>query len=217
MTESLTHASTGTRGPLAQALVALAGTPDDVPDIGERLDRVAQLAADRIGGIHYAAVATRHDDDCCTVATGGDLEQAITGVPAGATTMAWPGFRETAAAMGLGMVSVPLFTGSGAAPASLDLYGRDATAMAPLAAGICAANDPALEWPAESGTGLGSGAGELVAGFAEALSVRAGIQLALAMLGGDPGTAYLTLRLRAADRDLSLPDAADAVIMQGFG
>ncbi|MBB2947168.1 hypothetical protein FB565_006936 [Actinoplanes lutulentus] len=215
------------RQPLADAIVALADTPDDVPGVDDRLRRVAVLAADRIGAVDYAAVASRHGDGTCTVAAGGDLVQAVEDVSEddetdGDTTMAWPGFRDTAAEMGLGMVSVPLFTGSGTAIASLDLYGREVSAMAPLTAGICAAYDPDLPWPGdtEDVAAMDAGGEELVTGFAEALSVRATIQCALALIMANDGIkdqdAYLKLRVRAAGDGVSLSAAANTVIMSKF-
>ncbi|KHD77845.1 hypothetical protein [Actinoplanes utahensis] len=222
---------------MVKALAGLADTPDDVPGLDADLQKVARLAADRITGIAYAAISRRPGDGCCTVAVGGDLVQTVeeasgaageekaprhTG-DAAATTTAWPGFREKAADWGLGMVSVPLFTGSGATIATLDLYGRDAAVMAPLTAGICAAYDPDLWWLDESGDGpsMDSGGAELVAGFAEALSVRSTIQLALTLIGKgervDARCAYLTLRMRAAGEGVLLRSAASAVIASSLG
>ena len=52
------------------------------------------------------------------------------------TTMAWPGFRQAAARMGLhASLSVPLFAGSGATIAVLNLYGHDPVTLVPLSAG----------------------------------------------------------------------------------
>ena len=52
----------------------------------------------------------------------------------------WSGFVVAAARLGsVHTVSMPLFTGSGAAVAVLNLYGRGTLALAPLAAGICTA------------------------------------------------------------------------------
>ncbi|MEU8239168.1 hypothetical protein AB0C07_13050 [Actinoplanes missouriensis] len=219
----MTSRSVGTRQPLAAEMVALAETPDDLPDVHERLERVSQFAADLIGAVDYAAVSERPGDGSCTVAMSGELAAAVSGASAApgtpdaepvATTMTWPNFRHEAAGMGLSIVSVPLFTGSGAARATLDLYGHDAAAMAPLTVGICAAYDPDLPSPADTAElrPLDDGGEELIAGFAEALSVRATIQLALALIGGPEEDAYLTLRLDAAQQGISLSEAAAAVI-----
>jgi hypothetical protein len=223
MTTSATDMTAGsTMPPLAGAIVALAGTPDDMPGMDGRLERLAELAATRIAGVEYAAAARRHDDGCCTVAAGCELADAVTdalrpesGTGSGTTTMAWPGFRETAAEMGLGLVSVPLFAGSGATIASLDLYGRDRARLAPLTRGICAAYDPGLEMP-ETLPVDDDGGTELINGFAEALSVRATIQLALTVIGLESGIddddAYVVLRLRAVERGVPLLDAATTVV-----
>ncbi|BEL04049.1 hypothetical protein Q0Z83_022400 [Actinoplanes sichuanensis] len=221
---------------MAQALVTLAETPDDMPEIGDRLQVVARLAAHRIGIVTYAAITPRPDDGSSTVATSPDLVEAIDdatpdlpGEPAPhvepgpaadglAATIEWPGFRDTAAGMGMGVVSVPLFTGSGTTVATLDLYGPDPATMAPIAAGIRAAYDPDLPWPdgSEDGSTSDPGVDELVEGVAEALSTRSTIQLALDMIriGTAPGAtdAYLTLRLLAADDSVSLLDAATTLI-----
>ena len=224
------------RQPLAGTLVALAKIPDDVPDVDAHLEALARLAADRIPAADYAAVTKRPGDEC-TVATSGDLAEAVDGAtepdatehdatghqappaPGGvaATTMSWPGFAGAAERMGLRTASVPLFTGSGAEIATLDLYSRDAAAMTSLTAGVCAAYDPDLPLPGEDGIpALDDGGEELIAGFMEALSVRATIQFALGVImkGSDlsPGDAYLRLRLHAADRGVSLLDAAAAVV-----
>ena len=51
--------------------------------------------------------------------------------------MTWPGFREAATAMGLhASLSIPLFAGSGAPIAALNLYSHDLLAMAPLNAWV---------------------------------------------------------------------------------
>ncbi|WP_328475209.1 hypothetical protein OHA21_18020 [Actinoplanes sp. NBC_00393] len=215
--------------PLAEALVALAETPDDMPGLDARLERLAALAAERIIAVDYAATAPRLDGESYTVATSGELVEDVSSAApttvagAATTTMTWPGFRETAAGMGLGVVSVPLFTGSGATIANLDLYSRDADALAPLTVGICAAYDPEVPWPADPGDlqPLDAGGEELINGFAEALSVRATIQLALELMNQDAGSAalnaYAKLRLDAVTRGISLSAAATAVIARRLG
>ncbi len=239
MTPPSTQAPTSTRPPLADALVGLAQTPDDVPGIIENLQKVAQLAVSRISTVDYAAVSPQSGDEPCTVAVSPDLTAAINDASltachdlapsAGhtmtdhatadtATTLAWPNFRETGTRMGMRIVSMPLFTGSGTTRATLDLWGRDPAAIAPLTVGICAAYDPDLPVPGEIDdlAPLDAGGHELIAGFAEALSVRATIQLAVELLatqtGSDPSKAYLRLRLDAADQGISLLAAASATI-----
>ena len=227
MTATTAGTYTDARQPLAGTLVALAETPDDMPAVDRRLEALVRLAADRVAAADYAAVTRRTGDDCSTVAAGSDLIEAVEdaarpGPPApldgvAPTTMSWPRFAETADRMGLTAASVPLFTGSGAEIATLDLYGRDRSAMSALTAGVCAAYDPDLPLPGEEGiAALDEGGEELIAGFMEALSVRATIQFALTAIAkgstGGPDDAYLRLRLYAADRGLSLLDAATSLV-----
>ena len=237
------QAHTDTRGPLGTAMIVLAGTPDNASGIDVLLKRLVQLAVDRVAAADYASVTALRDDAYSTVAASSDLAQAVdqaqyidqggpclealnskapVTVPDIATTMTWPRFRETAAGLGLhSSVSVPLFTGSGTAIAVLDLYGRDAIAMAPLIVGVWAVYDPDRPLPHEHEDlpPLDAGGEELLAGFAEALTVRATIHLALGVIRGrHHGTAkdaYLHLRLQAADTGMSLLAAASAVIVSG--
>jgi hypothetical protein len=230
---------TSTRGPLATALVTLAGTPDDVPDIDVQLEALVRLAADHVEAADYASVTARRADSYTTVAVSSDLARSVdeaqyaaedgpclqplrddtpVTVPDIAATMRWPGFREAAIDLGLdASVSVPLFAGRGATIATLNLYGRDTEAMAPLIRGVWAVYDPARPMPGELGTRpLDVGGEDLLSGFAEALTIRATIRLALVVMirhsGGSATDAYVSLRLRAAETGTTLLAAAEAVI-----
>ncbi|WP_122978372.1 hypothetical protein [Actinoplanes teichomyceticus] len=219
---------------MAEALVTLAETPDDVPGIAPHLRGIAQLTVDRIAAVDYAAVTTAPDGSCA-VAASGELVTAVedasgAGDPvpppraAGSgdapPTMTWPGFPQDAAGMGLRSVSMPLYAGSGARIATLQLYGRDAAEMSVLSAAIQAAENPDLPWPPEGDDRqpLDAGVEELAVGYAEALSVRATIQLALTLLerSGGPG-AYPRLRLRAAEDGVLLLTAATTIVSRGLG
>jgi hypothetical protein len=118
-------------------------------------------------------------------------------------------------------VSIPLYTGSGETIAALNIYGRDAAAMAPLIAGVLAMFDPELPLPADRDDlqPLDAGSEELLTGFAESLAVRSTIQLAIdIMRGGTDATArdaYIRLRLQAAETGTSLLAAAETVITRG--
>ena len=231
----------GLPGPLTQALTSLAGTPDDAPDLDSRLRTIARLAADRVAAADYASITMLRDDAHITVAASSRLAETVDqaqyadgagpclqslreGVPVAvpdiSTTMAWPGFHEAAARLGLhASVSIPLFTGSGAAIAVLNLYGRDAAAMAPLIAGAQAVFDPdAAPSGEDAGQPLDAGSEDLLTGFAEALSVRATIQLAVftiaARTRATAAQAYLKLRLHAAETGVSLVSAAGMVVAQ---
>jgi hypothetical protein len=240
MTQRSSQSHTDVRGPLAEAIVVLAGTPDDMPSIDVQLNAIVQVAADRVAAADYASVTALRDDVYTTVAASSELADAVdqaqyaeragpclqslvANTPVTVTdvtkTMTWPGFRRAAVAMGLhASVSIPLFVGSGAATAALNLYGRDAAAMAPLILGVWAVYDPDRPLPADHDElqPLDAGGEELLAGFAEALTVRGTIQLAIGVIMGrdhiTAGDAYLQLRLHAADSGVSLLTAATTVI-----
>jgi hypothetical protein len=206
------------------------------------LRRIAQLAADTVAAADYASITALRGDDYITVATtsrlaedvdraqyadgaGPCLESLRQGVPVPvpdiSATITWPGFHEAAARMGLhASVSVPLFTGSGEVVAVLNLYGRDADAMAPLIAGVSAVHDPDLPLPTDDDAPrpLDAGAEDLLTGFAEALAVRATIQLAVTTIKSRSDTTaaqgYLQLRLHAAETGVSLLTAASMVLTQ---
>jgi hypothetical protein len=233
-------ARTGMRGPLAEALVALAGTPDDLPSVDEQLTRLARLAVDRISGVDYASVTACRGDAFVTVAASSELALAVdkaqyadddgpclqslraeTPVPVAdiAATMSWPGFREAALGMGLhASASIPLAAASGRTIAVLNLYARDAAAAAPLIGGLTLLYDPSRVLPYEVPHSAAGGAEELLAGCAEALNVHASIQRAIGVIiqqaQCSSADAYATLRLKAADAAVSLPAAASTIIKQ---
>jgi hypothetical protein len=240
MTQPTEDADTEAR-PLAEAIIALAETPDDMPGIDVQLKSLAQLAADRVSSADYASITVLRDDAYSTVAASGAIAEAVdaaqyaeqdgpclraligdapVAVPDLTRTMTWPRFREAAAGMGLhASVSIPVFVGSGRTIAALNLYGRDAVAMGPLIVGVLAVHQPDRRLPGDrtDRQPLDAGGEELLAGFAEALTVRSTIQLALGVImGRDDVTAeaaYLTLRLRAAEAGIGLLKAASNVIV----
>ena len=242
MERSSPPSRTDERGPMATAFVALAMTPDDAVDLDAQLNKLAQMVVDRVDAVDYASVTAARDGAYATVATTSELATAVDqaqyedqngpclqsfeesspiGVRSIDTTIKWPGFRQAALAMGLhASVSIPLFSGSGDTIAALNLYGRDAAAMAPLIAGIPAIFDPDLPLPADRDDlqPLDAGGEELLTGFAEALAARSTIQLALGIIMGHTGTqtkdAYIALRLRAADAGVPLLTAAETVITE---
>ncbi|WP_250008302.1 GAF domain-containing protein [Actinoplanes sp. M2I2] len=231
----------GRHGPLAEAIIALAETPDNAPDIEERLATIAALAADRVAAADYASITTLSGPEYTTVAPTSDIALAVdeaqfadragpclqaleTGEPVGvpdiaATTMDWPGFHEVAPALGLrASVSVPLYNGRGTTIAVLNLYGRDDAAMAPLIGAMAELYATSRELDLHTGSPPVSdpGAEELLAGYAGALSVRAAIQLALDILAGSTAgrtdKAYAELCRRAAENGTSLGVAAAGVL-----
>jgi hypothetical protein len=224
---------------LADAIVTLAGTPEQRPDIDARLRLIARLAADRVAAATYASVTALRGEDFTTVAASSELAVAVdeaqyadnagpclqalnsgepVAVPDVGATMQWPGFHEAAPALGLeASVSIPLYAGRGAPIAVLNLYGHDRAAMAPLVAGVWSSHDPGRLPPGgEDLSCLDPGAEELLTGYAEALSVRATIQLAIdclvarAAISADQ--AYLVLCARASKTGVSLTTVATAVV-----
>lgn len=183
------------RSPLAESIGSLAQTPDDACTIDTQLLTIAQLTADRVAVVSYASVTALRAGGCTTVAASSEIARAVDeaqyadqagpcidavndGVPVAvpdiATVMVWPRFREAAVTMGLrASLSLPLFSGSGAPVAALNLYSRDEAAMAALTCGVYAVFDtPPPPTAGPEPWVLDAGGMELVAGFAQALAVR---------------------------------------------
>jgi GAF domain/ANTAR domain len=224
---------------LASSLIALAGMPDDASAVDDQLVLIARLAADRVAAVDYASVTAIRQDAYTTVAASSELAVAVdqaqyaeqagpcleplhTGAPAPvpdiAATMVWPGFRAQAVKLGLrASVSVPLYAGSGEPVAVLNLYGHDAAAMAPLTEAVWRRYKPN---PAAGGEvqDLEPGAGELMAGLADAVAIRATIQQAIGVIMAWQAVgaldAYLSLRALAAESGRSLTTTAGAIIQQ---
>ena len=200
------------QSPLAQCLIALAGTADDSSWIGCQLVGVAQLAVDLVGPVSYASVTAYRDDAHTTVAASSDVALAVDeaqyadragpclsalaagsplGVPDVTATVHWPGFRDTASRLGLqASLSIPLFAGRGTSIAALNLYSREAGAMTGLIAAVRDAYDPRTSDPHGSGSDvdrydLDCGGADLVAGIAGAFAVRAVIQQAMGVVMAD--------------------------------
>jgi GAF domain len=230
------------RGPLASSLVTLAGTPDHTSNVGAQLVTIARLAAERVAAATYASITALRGRAYTTVALSDELVQAVddaqyadragpciealrsgapVAVPDIAATVEWPSFHEEAPRLGLhASVSVPLYAGSGEPIAALNLYSHDGAAMAPLSAAIVAVYGRPGKENAESDElrPLDEGGRELVLGYAEALSIRAMIKLAVAVIMTDnhcaDDDAYLSLCLRAAEAGTDLAGAAAAVVAE---
>jgi hypothetical protein len=218
--------------PLAVTLVTLAGTPDDASIVDVHLATVARWAADTVAGVDYASITAWRGRGYTTVAASSDLARAVdqaqypdhagpcvraaeTGTPVAvpdvAATMSWPRFYQAAHDLGLqASLSVPLFAGSGAPIAVLNLYGRDAAAMVPLIAAV-----RRLYADQQLPDGLDTGGQQLLTGLAQALAVRATVQRAVGVLMArdelKADEAYLRLRVRAAEAGVSLADVAEAL------
>ena len=222
---------------LSQCLTELAATPDDSPDMAERLAQLAHLAVNRVGAADYASITGLRHGSYTTVAVSDDLIRAIddiqqddqdgpcvealrrqrpTALPHLKGSVRWPGFAREALRLGLlASVSMPLFTASGIASAVLNLYGRDDAAMAPLIAGVWHIFDPddALPMATAGLQPLDDGGRELLAGFEAAVETRATIQQALIVLvkrhGDSRRQAYERLVATADDATLSLLAVAE--------
>jgi hypothetical protein len=232
------------RGALATAMIALAGTPDHSSSIDAQLVMIARLTAERVAAARYASITALRGRAYTTVAVSDDLIRAIdavqyadnagpcldalnsstpVGVPEIDATVQWPGFHEAAPRMGLhASVSVPLYAGRGEAIAVLNVYSHDSAAMAPLIAGICAVHghpgEPTIA--EEQLAGLDPGGRELVIGYAEALSIRATIRLAIELIINgsrcSPDDAYLSLCIQAGEAGTDLAEAATELIGHGI-
>jgi hypothetical protein len=228
-------------GRLAQSVITLAEMPDDVSAIEDQLVVIARLVVDRVTAADYASVTAIREDAYTTVAASSEVALAVdraqydaqagpcleplhtgepVGVPEIVATIRWPDFREHAFRMGLrASVSLPLFAGSGAPVAVLNLYSHDSAAMAPVIDAIWYAYHAG---PGTAGSdragGLEPGAAELMAGLAEAFAIRANIQQAVGVVMVQKGIgaldAFLALRDRAAETSSSLTTTASAVLKQ---
>jgi hypothetical protein len=226
-------------GFLQDRLIGLAGTADDSFRIGTDLIVVTHLAARLITVVDGVSVTGRHEGGYASVAASSDLAVAAdraqygdmagpclealeadhpAAVPDIAATSTWPGFRDAAARLGLrSSLSIPLFAGSGATIASLNLYCRQIGVMSTLTTAVRAAYDPDTteDWDHAA---LDPGSRELVAGLMGAVALRTMIQRAIGVLASTGETsadrAYLTLCTRAAESSTSLTEVAAQVIEQ---
>ena len=117
--------------PLADCVIALAGTPDDSSWIECQLVGIAQFAAE-LGTVRATSVTAYRDDGYITVAgssdvafTADEIQRAADGRPSfaaldsgspiavpGAGATRWPAYRGAAARLGISAsLSIPLFAG----------------------------------------------------------------------------------------------------------
>jgi hypothetical protein len=228
----------GTRKPLVRTLVELAGTPDDASAVDALLVTIVGLVADLVDPVEYASVTAARRGGHTTVAASSEVARSVdraqyadevgpcldtittgrpTPAPDIATTVAWPGFRTAARQLGLqASLSVPLFAGRGADVAALNLYSRDAAALAPLTARIHAVYNPYAPFAQEDTVGLDPGSEQLVTGLKAAFAARTVIQRAIGAImvtaDVDEEHAYLMLRLRTADEGASLVEVSRIVL-----
>jgi GAF domain-containing protein len=237
------HGGPPARAPIARsledALVKLAGTPDDDSSLPAQLRSIIRFAADLLPPVAYASMTSRHEDAYVTVAISSAIALAVdeaqyadqagpcldalrmgapTAVPAIDAVVQWPGFRDTALRLGLrASLSIPLFAGQGVPIAALNLYGHDTAAMAPLSLAVVAAYDSSAGTPADpESSELDPESRQLVDGLTGAFAVRAQIQQALGVIMAEEHAnadfAYAVLRARAAADGLSLTAAAGSIV-----
>jgi hypothetical protein len=226
--------------PLARCLIDLADTPDDAAGVQAQLVTVALLVADRVEAADYASVTTLAGDGYATVAASSELARAVddaqyssdagpcldsvdTGTPVAVpdigTAMRWPGFREQALAMGLrASLSIPLFAGSGATLAALNLYGRDHTSMGVLIDAVLTVFETDRSGDEPLPAALDDGGRELVAGLVEAHAIRAIIQRAIGVTMGRENCtaeqAYRRLRASAVAAGATLRETATGLLAE---
>ncbi|MEV4640799.1 GAF and ANTAR domain-containing protein [Actinoplanes sp. NPDC049548] len=229
---------------MADALAALAGTPDDDPGVEPLLETIAQLTVDRVGGLSYASITSMADAGYVTVAASSEVARAIDAVqyqaqdgpcvraleqqepmavPDVTTTMIWPDFARVARRYGLNAtMSAPLYTGSGACVAVLNMHGRELATMAPLIGGVWSIYRPQQQivLPGEQFGTLDAGGLELLAGLTQALAVREVIQQAIHLVRACEGCtareAYLWLVQRAAASGANLAQTAARQLASGL-
>jgi hypothetical protein len=230
----------GGEAPLVQALVDLAVLPDDAPELGELLARLVELVVLRLPAADFASVTSQRGDGFATVALTGELALAVdqaqyadgvgpcidatdgfvTAVTDTATTMQWPGFRETAVNLGLrSSLSIPLFTASGVPSIGLNIYSYRPAALAAL--GVMVENELHLRpagitsIPPSSYTLLDDGGQEMLRGMSCAMEIRNLIQRAVGVVmerdRTDAGRGYVALRVEAAEAGLSILEQAEAL------
>jgi hypothetical protein len=225
---------------LAATLTTLAGTPDDDPQIDTLLVTIARLVADIVEPVSYASVTAYRDGALTTVAASSQVAVAVdlaqyaddagpcldalsdgkaVEVPDVAAVMLWPRFRDRATQLGLrSSLSIPLFAGSGAPIAALNLYAHDPDPMAALTRRVWAVYDIGSDPDGDRAPAVDEGSRQLLTGIAAAFQLRDLIQQALgAIIAREHITAeaaYLALRTKAAETGATLPQTAIAAIQE---
>lgn len=221
---------------LTAELLALASLPDDSPTLPEHLSTIVRLSASVVGPVDYASVTVSDGRGHRTPASSGAVAEAVdaaqysegtgpcllalrsgemVGVPDVVGVVVWPGFRDVAWRYGIrASLSIPLFAGSGAPVAGLNLYAREVAGMRLLIQRVqdCyAASSTSARPPMDAGSE------QLLAGLAGALQTRDLVQRALGVLmdrdNVPVGTAYRRL-VEEAGSGGSLTGAAMAVLGQ---
>ncbi|MCM0677947.1 GAF and ANTAR domain-containing protein [Micromonospora phytophila] len=221
---------------LTDALLTLAGLPDDSAALPDQLTTIVRLTVDLADPVDFASVTRLAGDGHRTHAASDEVAVAVdlaqyaedagpclvalhsgrtVGVPDVTGAVVWPGFRDVAWRCGVrASLSISLFAGSGEPVAALNLYARDATAMRLLIQRVQACYDvgstPVLPR-------MDPGSEQLLAGLTGALRDRDIIQRALGVLMDRDhiaaGPAYRRL-LDATAAGASLTGTASAILRQ---
>jgi hypothetical protein len=194
---------------LRDAVLALAGCPDDASVVDVLLMQIVSLVAASVVPVDYASVTAERHGMATTVATSSDVALAVDeaqyaedsgpcldalreeapAIAVMASTMTWPGFRAAAQRLGLAAsFSIPLVAGSGHPAAALNLYTRDLQPLIPLMTAVAEVFARSAEQPL-SGSDvrilvetLDDGSRQLVTGIADAFHVQQSIQIAIGIL-----------------------------------
>ncbi|RLP86415.1 GAF and ANTAR domain-containing protein [Micromonospora sp. CV4] len=221
---------------LREALLALAGLPDESPALPAQLSTIVRLSAEVVDPVDFASITVlageRHHTHASSseVAVAVDLAQyaedagpcllalhsgETVGVPDVAGAVVWPGFRDVAWRNGVrASLSIPLFAGSGVPVAGLNLYSRDAAHMRLLIQRVqsCYHAGSTQVLPR-----MDAGSEQLLAGLAGALHSRDLVQRALGVLmerdDVPVGSAYRSL-VEATEAGAPLTDTATALLRQ---
>ncbi|TNH24961.1 GAF and ANTAR domain-containing protein [Micromonospora orduensis] len=221
---------------LTETLLALASLPDASPALPEHLSTIVRLSASVVGPVDFASVTVPAGRGHRTDASSSDVADAVdaaqyreeagpcllalhsgetVGVPDVAGAVVWPGFRDVAWRYGIrASLSIPLFAGSGAPVAGLNLYAREVVGMRLL---IQRVQDCYEASPTSARPLMDAGSEQLLAGLAGALQTRDLVQRALGVLmdrdNVPVGTAYRRL-VEEAGPGGSLTGTATAVLRQ---
>lgn len=219
---------------LTSSVAALAGTPDGDPAVEVYLRVIVELVPAVVGPVNSASITVERDGRFVTLVTSDELAAAMdaaqytqgsgpclnaragapVALPQITAAVQWPQFRERAQALGLyASLSIPLFAGSGAVVASLNLYSREPDAMMGLITQVVELYVHEVPpYPRADPARLHDGGEDLVDGLGAALAVHDDIQHALGMLIGarhlSPAGAYSALQHLASTQGCALHEAA---------
>ncbi|SCF05708.1 ANTAR domain-containing protein [Micromonospora coriariae] len=219
---------------LREALLVLAGLPDDSPALPGQLNTIVRLSAEVVDPVDFASMTVLAVEGHRTHASTDEVAEAVdlaqyaedagpcllalhsgetVGVPDIGGAVVWPGFREVAWRYGVrASLSVPLFAGSGVPIAGLNLYARDAARMRLLIQRVqsCYHVGPTRVLPR-----MDAGSEQFLAGLAGALLSRDLVQRALGLLMERDtigvGLAYRRL-VEATDAGMPLTDTATVIL-----